>query len=156
MNLSRKEDVMAYFMCMNEQRNARHDVANAVAYAAPLWASGLLALITVFVLMGPKNFIGFEFSALAIVFVLAIIAAFHAMARDLQRDSVLCSATYRRMMLCSDLDGGAQASTGRNAIFKLQDYALAGTRQRAHMRSPYSVATSDESLHKRRRLIRHR
>lgn len=119
----------------DEQRNARPDVAHAVAYAAPLWASAVLVLIAAIVLMTAGNLLGFELSVLAIgIIALATVAAFHMMVRDLQRDSALRSATYRQMLFCQEVIVGLRKRSDRNAGFKAQEYALAGMRQRAHMR----------------------
>lgn len=122
---------MAHFM--DEQRNARPNVAHAVAYVAPLWTLGLLVLIPVLLLTDIQNILSFEFSVLAVaIVVLATITAFHAMVHDLRRESALRNATYRRMMFYRDVIAGL------------------------HTRALRTVAVSPESPYKHRRPPHHR
>lgn len=148
---------MTHLLMTHEQRSARPDVASAVAFAAPLWASALLVLIAVFTLMGTHELLSFGFFTMAIaIVVLASIATFHTMVRDLRRDSALRGVNYRRMIFYRDVIDGLYSHIGRNATFKARAYAAAGMRERARMRSMRPVSAMDESLHKRRISGRHR
>lgn len=143
---------MPQLMNMNEPFNARPDVARAVAYAAPVWALGLLFLIALIVLLGLSNFFSLELSALVIISIAFVVAAaFEMMVRDLRRDSELRAATYRRMAICNDLMGGV-----RVAHLAVHAYHSAGMRQRAHMRSTSASVVPDDAWSRRRRKIHHR
>ena len=94
---------MTHLFVVNEQRSARSDVAGAVALAAPLWFLGLVVFAAICLMMDVADFTVREFSIVAVLAAaLATIALFRAMARDLQRDSVLRGRIYRRMMSCTD------------------------------------------------------
>lgn len=148
---------MASFTSINEQHSARPDVARAVAYAAPVWALGLLFLIALIVLMGLGNFFSLESSALAIAFIaFVIIAAFEMMVRDLRRDSALCAETYRRVTLGHDVIVGMRDGDMRSARVLARAYALADMRQRAHLRASSTSVVWDDSQRKRRQQARRR
>ncbi len=93
---------MKSFFVTGYQNTIHPKLGHAFILAAPLWASGLAFLAVLFAVTQHGGYYSLQFVALSLVIVMvATMAAFRVMDRDMQCADAQRSPEYRRMKLRS-------------------------------------------------------